>query len=132
MSRRIGLGLIALWLLLSLPFNVAILKQLIRTAYALFAGLYAGLDRWIPAQYGVATVFVLWVIVFLLWPARIGRTLTVVLLAGSCCAIAGQLLLDTIYALRGYLCYPVPLGWAIFGAILVLNLVCLRALAVRG
>jgi hypothetical protein len=131
MGRRIGLLWVGLWLLASCLFNVASLRLVIRDAFWLFAGLYAGLDRWRDTQFLLAIIFVLWVIVLLVRGARLGHTLAVVLLLGSCCTIVVQLLFDLIFTLQGTPHYPQPLGWAVIGVFVLLNLVCLRALVIR-
>jgi hypothetical protein len=128
MSDRAKRALVALWLFLTVPINVAMLKHLIRDAFRLIAGLYAGLDRWQAVQYIVALIFVLWVIIWLVRGSKHGHTLAVVLLLGSCCIIVGQILLDMVCTISGDLYWPRPLGWAMFGAIVSLNLICLRTL----
>ncbi len=125
MTRRIGPGLIALWLLLSLPFNLAVLKELIRAAFWAAAGLYAGLDRWLWTQYLLATIFILWTAALLVWPAKLGRTLTVTVLTGSCAAMAGLILAELPNRNLP------PVQGAVAGAIVALNLICLRALTRR-
>jgi len=131
MGRRISFLLVGLWLLASCLFNVAALRLVIRDAFWLFAGLYAGLDRWRDAQFLIGLIFVLWVIALLVRGARLGHTLAVVLLLGSCCIIVVQLLFDLIFLLQGAPHYPRPIGWVLFGVFILLNLASLRALAIR-
>ena len=131
MSERLKLGLVSLWLFLSFPFNVIMLKVLIRDVFWLTASLDAGLDRWLAAQFLLAMVFVLGVEALLLMGVRLGRTLAVVLLLGSCCAIAGSLLLDMVYSVHHLPFHRRLIGGIICGVVVLLNMVCLRALAVR-
>jgi len=90
MGRRISLVLIALWLLLSLPFNLAALKQLIQTVFTDGSDFPNTLwvNSGLPADL-VFAFFILCVAGLLIWLIKIGRTLTVTLLAGSCVLMLG-------------------------------------------
>jgi hypothetical protein len=122
MSERAKLILISLWLLLSIPFNVASLKQVVRGAFWLGAHLTAGLDRLNWLQYLFAAIFVLTVVVLFLCRIKIGRTLIVVLLLGSCCIMGMHVLVDL--AIRASL----PAHWIMMGIIVLIDVGCLRAL----
>jgi hypothetical protein len=130
MSERLKRSLVAFWLFLSFPLNVAELKHLIRNLFSM-ASMYAGLNRWIVAQYFLALIFVLWIIVQLMRETRQGHTVAVALVMGSCCTLIGQLLMDMIYRLSGHPLSWRPVGFLIFGAIFLLNLACLRVLITR-
>jgi hypothetical protein len=133
MRGRITLILISLWLFLSLPFNVVTLKLLIRYAFWQIAHLSAGLDRALWLQHLLATIFIAAVAVLLVRRDKIGRTLAVVVLLGSCCEMLGFFLCAAAFALLGgpYAFGANPKALMIVAATFLLNVTCLLALRQR-
>jgi len=128
MSSRIKLILISLWLFISFPFNLVLLKHLIRDVYWLAAHANAGLERYRPLHYLLVGIFVLVVIILLLRKSKLGRTLSIVLLVGSCCEMVAFALIGIPFAMEGTPNWPTLSGFALISVVLVINILCLRSL----
>lgn len=123
--------LISLWLLLSCPFNFAILRILIRDVFRSAFHLDAGLSNYLLLQFLFALIFVLGVIYFFLRGYQLGRTLAIVLLAGSSCEMIAILLIGLAYLALAPSRAGTLTGFAINTLILLINLACLYALRQR-
>jgi hypothetical protein len=132
MRETLKLILISLWLFVSFPLNFATLRHLVRDAFFYLAHLNARLTDHLLLQYLLATIFVVWVMVVLLRGYKLGRTLAIVLLLGSCCEIVALLLIDLVHVFETPPGWPNPIGMVIVCATLLLNIVCLFALRQRA
>ncbi len=128
MSATWKLRLIALWLIVSCPFNVALLKHLIRDTLALALALDAGLGDYLAAQYLLALAFALLTAILLLRRSRLGHLLAVALLAGSCAELVLLFLEKVFLALTGHPAWFTGEGWAINAVLVTYNVLGLRVL----
>jgi hypothetical protein len=121
--------LISLWLFLSCPFNIVTLKILIRDICWMVFQLYAGLSNYLLLQYLFAMLFVVGVIYFFLRGYKLGRTLALVLLAGSSLVMIAALLIGFFYDPSNR---PTLTAFAVTALILLVNLACLQRLSKKS